>query len=90
MEMYELLEAGRKLRNDLVHKMYKSGSLDSIDEKARKSAHYNLYTLISPALSRLVGDEVTPSLQLYANGWNDMRSKIMNDIENRKKSFKTS
>ena len=86
-ELYELLNQARVLRNNLVHKAYKSGSIQEIANKAKESAKYNLYTAMEPILKRLNGEVAAPSLELYAKGWNDMRQKVVNDLDERRKTL---
>lgn len=86
-DLYELLEKARTLRNEFVHKSYKSGSIEQIAKQAKESAKYNIHTLIGPILDRLSGKVTVPSLTLYANGWNDMRSKMLKDLEKRKREL---
>jgi hypothetical protein len=75
-ELYKLLNEARKLRNQIIHKSYKSGSISEIAKKAQESSKYNLYTLMSPALDRLKGEIPPPSLTLYSKGWNDYRAEM--------------
>lgn len=86
-ELYELLNQARVLRNNLVHKAYKSGSIKEIANKAKESAKYNLYTVMNPILKRLNGEIAPPSLLLYSKGWNDMREKFVNQIDERRKEL---
>jgi hypothetical protein len=86
-ELFELLNEARILRNNLVHKAYKSGSIQEIANKAKESAKYNLHTVMVPMLRRLNGEVVAPSLLLYAKGWNDMREKVVSNLDARRKEL---
>ena len=81
-ELFLILDEARKLRNNLVHKSYRSGSVEQIAAKAQESAKYNLTTAVEPMLARLSGEIVAPSLLLYTKGWNDLRKKITQHIKN--------
>jgi hypothetical protein len=80
-EIFDLLTEARKLRNNLVHGVYESGSVKEIEERSQKSAKYNLHTVMEPLLNRLKGAVIAPSLMLYANGWNDMRAETIERLE---------
>lgn len=83
-ELYEILVTACSLRNQIIHKAYRSGSIKEIARKAQDSAKFNLYTAMNPMLNRLKGDVPPPSLTLYSKGWNDCRDKMLKNITDRK------
>ena len=86
-ELYKTLETGRKLRNKVTHDIYKSGSIESVNTKAKTSALFNIDKLIPPMVERLNGTVPVPSLQLYANGWNDMRNHMLKAIDKERQAI---
>lgn len=83
-ELFDLLLKAKTLRNNLVHELYKSGSMANLELKAKESANYTLETLTPHILDRLKGSVTPPSLNLYAQGWNDMRAKFIAQMDERK------
>ncbi len=86
-EMYKILCEAAKLRNSLVHRNYKSGSIHEIAKRAQESAKYNLYTAFGPMADRLTGKTISPSLRIYSQGWNDCRDKMVENLGLRKKEL---
>ena len=82
-ELYNLLEEGRRLRNNLIHKIYKTGSIKDLEKNAKICADYNLKTLSQPILDRFTGKTKIPSLSLYAKGWNDSNEDFRKILQKR-------
>ena len=78
--LYSSLEKGRILRNRIIHKLYKEKDLSAIKKLARESTTFNI-DLQQEILGRLTGDVLIPSLNLYRDGWNDARKKIVVELE---------
>lgn len=86
-DLFNKLEKGRKLRNEVIHEMYTQDSLRSIQKKSLKALEYNNKKLILPIIDRLSGKKIIPSLTLYARGWNDAGKEVNSRIERIKKEL---
>lgn len=80
-DLFDKLERGRKLRNQIIHKMYRQDNLSSIQKRALKGVKYNHRKLIPSILDRFSGKVPIPSLTLYAKGWNDSLDKAIEELE---------
>ncbi len=79
-DLYENLEKGRKLRNKVVHKLYKEENKKAIMNIAKESTLYNMLVL-EAIEKRSMGEVLIPSVNLYRNGWNNALKKAVEIIK---------
>ena len=70
IELFELLEKARKMRNEIVHQIVEDETLELSKNKA-KEAIVVVGDLIRAIADRLQGKKAIPVLTLYTKGWND-------------------
>jgi hypothetical protein len=75
-EMYDLLELARRLRNNMMHNIQESKSLDDINKKAKESAKHNLYSVLESMFDREEGKTVVPVLLIGVNARNELRAEM--------------
>jgi len=79
-KLYEKLEIGRGLRNQVIHKLFQENNIEKIKKIAKESTKASI--LIQEAImERFSGKVLIPSLNLYRNGWNDCRMKTIEKLE---------
>jgi hypothetical protein len=74
-ELYDKLEEARKHRNSLVHYLYRSESMEKIDQLAKVSALYNINLIIHDIWDRESGEVPIPSMTIVVNARNDLRKE---------------
>lgn len=80
-EMFEILEKARKLRNEIIHGLMKSGNIEDVHTRAKKCAYYNLHEALNSMLDREDGKVIAPSLLIAVNARNDLRAEMRERLE---------
>jgi len=79
IELFELLEKTRKIRNELIHKLSSDESFNVSKQKAAK-AYKLVQKLVGEISKRLKGTKPIPVLNLYPKGWNDCRAQSIKNF----------
>ncbi len=85
-EMFDILEEARKLRNKVVHQIYKTKSMATISQRAKESAKYNLFSVLEHMLDRQEGRVIAPALLIATNARNDFRDELRIKLKEMKKN----
>ncbi len=78
--MFHVLEEARKLRNKVVHQIYKTKSTKLIDQRAKESAEYNLGPVQNHMFDRQDGIVVSPALLIRTKARNELRQELREKI----------
>lgn len=81
LELYNSLEKARKRRNKLVHSMHSHENWLQIKKGYKTGTSEDIKPLLVLFRDRFTGKTKIPVLNLYANGWNDMREETLKIIK---------
>jgi hypothetical protein len=78
--LYKNLLTGNSRRNKLIHNLFQ-GDPKKVDKEVLRLNKYITEYLMVPILERSTGKFPIPVLSLYSKGWNDMKSKITDKLD---------
>jgi hypothetical protein len=78
-ELYNMLNMGRKKRNQIFHKICEQKNIESINRFAKASLLLNL-NIQKDIMKRFSGEFPIPSINLYRNGWNDAIAAFLKEL----------